>query len=625
MGTVDPEDGLKRHLRELFRQSEEELSPGEGPRTGWIPLTPQEVAQLESGGSRSGDWSKVLVMPGSDLSRIEGCRLQGEVRLDLHSAIRPDGSRAEPFLRASTIMDSEIGPGCRVVSTGLVSRVRLGSCSVIERCGRVVFRPGSASGSGSVLNLGVETGERAVGSFPLLDVESAALLSGGTGARSSRAEFEPLLEAFLDLLKSRSFGIIGDYASLLDTPVVEDCFIGPGVVVSCACGVRNSTLLGGVCPSRVSDGALVRGSILKWGASADSMAVVEGSILDEAATVERHGKLISSLLGPNGVLAEGEITATLAGPFTAAHHQSLLIAAWWPRGRGNLGYGANVGSNHTSRMADQEIRPGEGMFFGLGCSVKYPSDFGGAPYSILATGVTALPQRVSFPFSLICEPFSTQDGVPPAFNQIIPAWVLSSSFFSVVRNDAKFRLRNRASRWKGNAGVFTPAIVDQMAAAADRLEAALPAALYMNDSIPGLGCNFLLEEDRLAAVGAYRFHVGFHALGRLAAAMDGGRTFRELMEDCHADPDWTRSRERILSMYPGEGVERLLERLRSMWEKAGADVEESRVKDYSRGVRIIPDYAELHAPTAEDPVLLGFRADAAAAGAMIDRLLLTGL
>jgi hypothetical protein len=621
MGAADPTDGLKRHLRELFRQSEEELSPREGPRTGWIPLTPRQVAQLESGGSRSDDWSKVLVTAGSDTAAIDGCRFQGDVRLNLHPAVRPDGSCAEPFLSASTIMDSEIGPGCSVVSTGLVSRVRMGSGSVIERCGRVVFRPGSASGSGSVLHLGVETGERAVGSFPLLDVDTAALLSGGIGARSSRAEFEPLLEAFLDLLKSRSFGIVGDFASLLDTPVVEDSHIGPGVVVSCACGVRNSTLLGGVCPSRVSDGALVRGSILKWGASADSMAVVEGSILDEAATVERHGKLISSLLGPNGVLAEGEITATLAGPFTTAHHQSLLIAAWWPGGRGNLGYGANVGSNHTSRMADQEIRPGDGMFFGLGCSVKYPSDFSGAPYSILATGVTALPQRVSFPFSLICEPFSRQDGVPPAFNQIIPAWVLSSSFFSVVRNDAKFRLRNRASGWKGNAGVFTPAIVDQMAAAADRLEAASPAALYMNDSIPGLGCNFLLEEDRLAAVSAYRFHVGFHSLGRLAAAMDRGRTFRELMEDCHADPDWTRSRELILSMYPGEGVERLLARLRSMWEKAADDVQESRARDYSRGGRIIPDYAELHAPTAEDPVVLGFRAEAEAARAMVDRLL----
>jgi hypothetical protein len=625
MGAVDPEDGLKRHLRELFRQSVEELSPGGETRTGWIPLTPQQVAQLESGGNRSGDWSKVRIMPGSDLSRVEGCRLQGDVRLDLHCADRPDGSRAEPFLHASTIIDSEIGPGCSVVSTGLVSRVRLGSCSVIERCGRIAFNPGTACGSGSVLHLGVETGERGVGAFPLLDVDTAALLSGGIGAGSSRAEFEPLLEAFLDLLRSRSLGIIGDSASLLDTPVVEDCFIGPGVVVSCACGVRNSTLLGGGCPSRVTDGALVRGSILKWGARADSMAVVEGSILDEAATVERHGKLISSLLGPNGALAEGEITATLAGPFTAAHHQSLLIAAWWPGGRGNLGYGANVGSNHTSRMADQEILPGEGMFFGLGCSVKYPSDFSGAPYSVLATGVTTLPQKVSFPFSLICEPFSRQDGVPPAFNQIIPAWVLSDSYFSVVRNDAKFRLRNRASRWKGNAGVLSPAIVDQMTAAADRLETASPAALYMNDSIPGLGCNFLMEEDRLAAVGAYRFHVGFHALSRLAAALDSGRTFREVMEDGDAGPDWTRSRERILSMYPGEGVEQLLARLRSMWEKAADDVEESRAKDYSRGERIIPDYAEFHAPTSEDPVVLGFRAEAEAARAMMDRLLRAGI
>lgn len=35
-----------------------------------------------------------------------------------------------------------------------------------------------------------------------------------------------------------------------------------------------------------------------------------------------------------------------------------LRVALWPEGRGNVAYGANVGSNHTGKLADQEAVPG---------------------------------------------------------------------------------------------------------------------------------------------------------------------------------------------------------------------------------------------------------------------------
>jgi len=351
------------------------------------------------------------------------------------------------------------------------------------------------------------------------------------------------------------------------------------------------------------------------------MAVVEGSVVDEAATVERHGKLTASLLGPNSALAGGEITASLAGPFTAAHHQSLLIAAWWPSGRGNLGYGANVGSNHTSRLPDQEIRPGEGMFFGLGCSVKFPSDFRSAPWSILATGVTTLPQRVAFPFSLICEPFEARTDVPPAFGQIIPAWVLAQSFYSVVRNDRKIRGRNRAPGWRDDRGILRGETADLMEAAADALSAAVPAPIHLERSLPGLGCNFLLEEDRLSAIGTYRFHALFHAMRRLADLLGGGAGFLRLMEGPPVDADWDRCRKRIGALHPGEGPDVLLARLGSMWSTLAEEVAGSRTRDDSRGARIVEDYPLFHRPAAEDPVIAAFRADAAEAAAAVERLI----
>ena len=103
----------------------------------------------------------------------------------------------------------------------------------------------------------------------------------------------------------------------------------------------------------------------------------------------------------------------------------LRVAIWY-KGKGNIGYGANIGSNHTGRLPDQELIPGEGLFFGLGCNIKYPCNFSNAPYSLIASGITTLPQvcslppshvqKVEMPFSLINKPSTNYEGVSPAYN-----------------------------------------------------------------------------------------------------------------------------------------------------------------------------------------------------------------
>ena len=115
-----------------------------------------------------------------------------------------------------------------------------------------------------------------------------------------------------------------------------------------------------------------------------------------------------------------------------------MIAAVWPGGKGNVSYGANVGSNHTGKLADQEIRPGEGVFFGLGTSIKFPANYEEAMYTIIASGVTTLPQRVRFPFSLIMTVTEIISGLSPAINEILPAWILYESVYTYFRNENKF-------------------------------------------------------------------------------------------------------------------------------------------------------------------------------------------
>lgn len=53
-------------------------------------------------------------------------------------------------------------------------------------------------------------------------------------------------------------------------------------------------------------------------------------------------------------------------------------------------------------QADQEIWPGEGVFFGLSTVIKFPANYSESPFSVIGSGVTCLPQRVSVSCSLGC-------------------------------------------------------------------------------------------------------------------------------------------------------------------------------------------------------------------------------
>ena len=214
---------------------------------------------------------------------------------------------------------------------------------------------------------------------------------------------------------------------------------------------------------------LVSDSLLQWGCRVTGMAVVERSVLIEQARVERHGKVRDSVIGPNTEIAAGEVSSVSPRPVrrvpppVLAHLDPLAGRA------GNVGYGANVGSNHTSRAPDQELWAGEGLFFGLGVNVKFPCDFSRAPYTVIACGVNLPPQKVTFPFSLIAPPKEHFAGVPPVFNQITPAWMLRENIYALKRNEAKFRAGTGRTRHQFDFSVFRRETVECMRQATRRL------------------------------------------------------------------------------------------------------------------------------------------------------------
>ncbi len=578
-------------------------------------LSDDEILQMESGGNRCNDWGRILVSREFSARNIRNTLFQGDCGLgffDGNDVEVEDGIYLPSGIYDSVIISSEIGNNCHISFAGPVSRYVIKEGVVVRRVGSLIAGSAPSFGNGIEIAVGIETGGRELISCAGLSFSLAAAVAMERGDPDFLGQYAAFARAYAE--ESRfSFGVIETGAIIRNTNTMRDCYLGPGAVVDGATLLENCTLLSGTEESTgVSHGAIVRNSCLQWGCRVTSNAIVESSLLIEYSVVERGGKVTHSVIGPNSSVAEGEVTSCLLGPFVGFHHQALLIAALWPAGKGNVGYGANVGSNHTGKAPDQEIICGEGLFFGLGVNIKFPSNYSGAPYTIIATGVDALPQRVEFPFSLINKAGAVYPGVSTALNEIIPGWMLSWNIYSLRRNEAKFRNRNLSRRCTIEPEVFRPEIIDRMIAARNRLISVTEIKeLYVQADIRGLGKNYLLERCRKSGIDAYNYHIGFFALGELrdrAAFLldhEGPGALAAIHTRETDDMAWEYAR-RLLNRegYAGRTLTENLTRLAEMHERIAMGTQLSKERDDGRGSRIISDYQFTHRPAREDPFII---------------------
>ena len=565
--------------------------------------TREEIAVMTDRGCTCDDWSQIRVAEDFDAFRVRRVNLKGACVLGRFTG---EVDLVAGFRQAAGIYDCTL-INCQVGNDCLVENVRLAANLVIDR-EAVLFDIGSISGPGSEttlfgcaqsLPIACETGGREVPLWAEITVDDAARIARDRADHAGQEAIRSAITAYGKAITS-SVSWIRRRARVVHTERIRNAFIGVGAVVDHAHELSDSCVLSSLEePTTIANGAAVTGTVVQWGVSISGGGIVRRSALLEHSAVDSHATVEDSIIGPNTHVAKGEVTASLVGPFVGFHHQSLLIAAFWPEGKGNIAYGAMVGSNHTGRAPDQEIWPGEGTFFGLGCAIRLPTDFSESPYSTVSMGVSTLPQKVCFPFSLIAVPIQPLDesttGVPRAYNELIPGWTLSENAYGLVRNELKYGKRDRARRHRIDYKVLRPHIMRMVKDARDRLKAVTRIKdAYLDDDIPGLGRNFLRETVRQEAIRVYDRALTRYALRILLNEAEGRLTIPGSAEIGHELAD---------ELLPALSLHDRLRHL-VLIERENADqVQRSKMKDDERGARTIPGYAAAHAPAAEDAVV----------------------
>jgi len=258
------------------------------------------------------------------------------------------------------------------------------------------------------------------------------------------------------------------------------------------------------------------------------------------------------------------------GPLVGFHHQSMLIACLWPEGRGNVAHGAALGSNHTGRRADQELRPGEGQFFGLCSQVQFPSDFSEAPWTLVASGTKVPAGRWTLPFSLV----RTEAGSDRP--RIQPGWMWLHNAYALERAESKLASRDR-TRAK---------VCQQPLLHADLLRKVHRARALLRSTSPNATPGILSDRDRIDGIDAYTECMTLASLRAVLAGAEG-----DLLE-------W--SMEFLAEEFPGAQPESLLPRLPGLERLWVRRVRKSREKDDVRGAEVFEDYAQVHVPARDD-------------------------
>lgn len=559
-------------------------------------LTAQEIEILEGNGNRSDDWSLVSVDTLFTPTRIFDSTFSGKVFLPaFYGTLLMPGDVSSPTGIYSCSIHDSIIENSLLHHVNLMSNIWVSQGAVIQNVGSLVANGKALYQIISEVSVGNEMGGRSVRIFPDITSDLVKLQLFSKADAETDAAFTAQLESWRNEV-ILPCGIIGKNAIVANTNIVRNSWIGDHVRIDGAAKIRNSVVLGSLEePTYIYDGVILENSFAQEGAKIHSAALVKDSVLMKRVKAGNKAIINSSIICPCVHIDEAEVTHSFVGPLTQMHHHSLLIAALWPAGHGNLGYGANVGSNHTSRMPDQEIMPGLGMFFGLGVNIKFPANFSEAPYSAIATGVTASPQRLCFPFSLILPGDTHTHNVRSFLNELRPAWCYGKNAYAISRNAYKYKIRGKGFVASEDSQILSDKNAYLVLDALRRLECAQIKEVYTEDDIPGLGSNYLKESARHSAALIYKSFLERYLLTKIVAFAETDRTIlgQSPLEARKIFPgDLFKGIVKEISL--AETFADLIKRYRTIEKQWSDAVLHGTDRDFVRGRKIFDDYDEAH-------------------------------
>ena len=455
------------------------------PSDSYRPLHHLDVEVMIKNGNRCSDWGKILVREPFDPSLIRNREFAGLVRigrlervvLEHHDMMIPAG------ISNSRIISCDIGDECAIHACNYLAHYIIGDRCILlnndeihvsdhAKWGNGIVKQGEADDVRVWLDLMNEAGGRSVLAFDGMICADAYLWAKRRGDLVLMERFKEMTQGSFEERRGE-YGVIGSGCVLKSNHIIKDVRIGECAYVKGANKLKNLTINSSEAErTQIGEGVELVNGIVGFGCRVFYGCKAVRFVMGTNSSLKYGARLIHSVLGDNSTVSCCEILNNLIFPAHEQHHNTSFLIATLVRGQSNMAAGATVGSNHNSRANDGEIDAGRGFWPGLSTSVKHSSRF--ASYCLLAKGDYRFELDIPFPFALVADDAS-RDRL-----EVMPAYWWMYNMYALLRNEAKFLLRDKRQSRAQNIefSPFAPDIAEEAFASLGLLESFVGQAWY---------------------------------------------------------------------------------------------------------------------------------------------------
>ena len=440
------------------------------------PLRADEIEVLVRNGNSADSWERILVGDEFDPQHVKNCEFYGLVRigrlervyLEYHDMHVPVG------LTNSRIIACDIDDDCAIHNVPYLAHTIVGRNVILlnidemhttnhAKFGNGIVKDGEDEGIRVWMDLINEAGGRSVMPFDGMTPGDAYLWAK---YRDDRALLERLGEITQKAFDARRgfYGTVGERCVIKNCRIIKDVKIGPHAYIKGANKLKNLTIHSSLAEStQIGEGVEMVNGIVGLGCHVFYGCKAVRFIMGNNTNLKYGARLVHSYLGDNSTISCCEVLNNLIFPCHEQHHNNSFLIASLVLGQSNMAANATVGSNHSSRASDGEIRAGRGFWPGLCVSLKHNCRF--ASFTLLVKGDYPAELNIPLPFSLV------SDDVTNGRLVVMPGYWWNYNMYALVRNAWKFAARDtrKTKVQKIEPDYLAPDTVEEMFAAMDLL------------------------------------------------------------------------------------------------------------------------------------------------------------
>lgn len=291
-------------------------------------LTDDEIALLEDNNCRAEDWESVNVSDDFNPAYLCDVVFYGEINLgyfDRNIEVSPGFLKHSGIYRA-TLRNVTVGDNCLIEHVNnYVNNYTIGDNCYISNIATLETSEGATYGQGNIISAGSPSGEGNIMLFTRLSSQLAALMMKYSHDKELRETLRNLVREDIDAQQPER-GIIGEGVKIVNTGEITNTILGDYCEVNGAARLSDTTVMGTADASVfIGTGVICENSVISDGASLLNSAIVTDCFVGEACKISNGFTAGQSVIFANSNLSKGEASVAFCGPFTTSHHKNSLL------------------------------------------------------------------------------------------------------------------------------------------------------------------------------------------------------------------------------------------------------------------------------------------------------------